>query len=78
MEKLFQVVGRIRGGEGGKTADTNGTKLYNVSHLSPLPYKLTSRKFLKILLTEKEIITTFHHTIPEDYIPFNEFIEVYL
>jgi len=64
--------------EGGKTAEMNGTKLFNVSHLAPLPYKLTSRKFLKILLTKKDIITTFHHTIPDGFIPFDEFIEVYL
>jgi len=64
--------------EGGKAEQDNGTRFYNVSHLSPLPYRLTGRKFLVIKLTREKIEASFNHVIMEKDLPFNEFIEKYL
>jgi Icc-related predicted phosphoesterase len=64
--------------EGGKTETWEATKLFNVSHLSPLPYRLTGRKYLHLKITKKDITATFDHVIPERDIPFNEFIDRYL
>ena len=64
--------------EGGKTEIQEATKSFNVSHLSPLPYKLTGRKFLHLKITKENIIPSFDHVIMERNIPFNDFIEKYL
>jgi len=64
--------------EGGKAEQDNGTRFFNVSHLSPLPYRLTSRKFLTVKLTRENIVASFNHVIMEKDLPFNEFIERYL
>jgi Icc-related predicted phosphoesterase len=64
--------------EGGKTEQEEGTRFFNVSHLSPLPYRLTGRKFLRMKITRKAITTSFNHVIMEKDLPFNEFIEKYL
>jgi len=64
--------------EGGKTQTQEATKFFNVSHLSPLPYRLTGRKYLHITIAKQEIKSTFDHVIPERNIPFSEFIERYL
>jgi len=64
--------------EGGKTEKQEATKFFNVSHLSPLPYKLTGRKFFQIEITKENIQTAYDHVIQERNIPFNEFIETYL
>jgi len=64
--------------EGGKAEQDSGTKFFNVSHLNPLPYRLTGRKFLTIKLTRENITTSFNHVIMEKDLPFNEFIEKYL
>ena len=64
--------------EGGKAELDKATKFFNVSHLCPLPYRLTGRKFLKINLTKKSISATFDHVILERNLPFHEFIEKYL
>lgn len=64
--------------QGGKTEIHGATKFFNVSHLSPLPYKLTGRKFLQIEITKENIQTAYDHVIQERNIPFNEFIETYL
>jgi len=64
--------------EGGKTELDNATKFFNVSHLCPLPYRLTGRKFLKIKLSKDNISATFDHIILERNIPFHDFIEKYL
>jgi Icc-related predicted phosphoesterase len=63
--------------EGGKTEIREATKFFNVSHLSPLPYKLTGRKFLQIKLTKETISYSFHHVVAEN-IPFDSFIDNYL
>jgi len=64
--------------EGGKTEQDSGTKFFNVSHLSPLPYRLTGRKFLTVELTRQKVEASFNHIIMEKDLPFNEFIEKYL
>ncbi len=64
--------------EGGKTETHEATKFFNVSHLSPLPYKLTGRKFLQIKITNKNIAASFDHVILKRNISFDEFIEKYL
>jgi len=64
--------------EGGKAEQDSGTRFFNVSHLSPLPYRLTGRKFLTVKLTRENITTSFNHVIMENNLPFNEFIEKYL
>ena len=64
--------------EGGKTETQEATKFFNVSHLSPLPYRLTGRKFLKINITKENIEASFNHVITEKDISFDEFIEKYL
>lgn len=64
--------------EGGKTETQEATKFFNVSHLSPLPYRLTGRKYLCLKMTKPGITPTFNHVIPEREIPFDEFIEKYL
>ncbi|MBO3799399.1 MAG: metallophosphoesterase [Candidatus Brockarchaeota archaeon] len=64
--------------EGGKTEAQEATKFFNVSHLSPLPYRLTGRKYLCLKITKQSITPTFNHVIPEREIPFDEFIEKYL
>jgi len=64
--------------EGGKTETKEATRFFNVSHLCPLPYRLTGRKFLKIKLSKDNISATFDHIILERNIPFHDFIEKYL
>ena len=64
--------------EGGKTDPQEVTKFFNVSHLSPLPYRLTGRKFLQLRITKENIIPSFDHVITERNITFNDFIETYL
>jgi Icc-related predicted phosphoesterase len=64
--------------EGGKAELDKATKFFNVSHLCPLPYRLTGRKFLKINLTKENISATFDHVILERNLPFDEFIDRYL
>jgi Icc-related predicted phosphoesterase len=64
--------------EGGKTETQEATKFFNVSHLSPLPYRLTGRKFLQLKITKEKITASFDHVITERNIPFHEFIEKYL
>lgn len=64
--------------EGGKAEFDDATKFFNVSHLCPLPYRLTGRKFLKMKLTKENISASFDHIILERHIPFHEFIEKYL
>jgi Icc-related predicted phosphoesterase len=64
--------------EGGKTETREATKFFNVSHLSPLPYRLTGRKYLHLKITKNDITATFDHVISERNISFNEFIDRYL
>lgn len=64
--------------EGGKAKTREATKFFNVSHLSPLPYKLTGRKFLQIEITKENVTASFDHVIPQRNMSFAEFIEKYL
>jgi len=64
--------------EGGKTETQGATRFFNVSHLSPLPYRLTGRKFLQLNMTKENITSSFDHVITERNINFNDFIEKYL
>jgi Icc-related predicted phosphoesterase len=63
--------------EGGKTETLEATRFFNISHLSPLPYRLTGRKFLQLRITKENIIPSFDHVITERNINFNDFIEKY-
>ena len=64
--------------EGGKTETQEATRFFNVSHLSPLPYRLTGRKFLQLRITKENVVASFDHVITERNISFNDFIEKYL
>lgn len=64
--------------EGGKTETQEATRFFNVSHLSPLPYRLTGRKFLQLRITKENVVASFDHVIAERNISFNDFIEKYL
>jgi Icc-related predicted phosphoesterase len=64
--------------EGGKVQADKATKFFNVSHLSPLPYRLTGRKFLKMNITKDNVSATFDHVILKRNLPFDDFIETYL
>ena len=64
--------------EGGKTETKEATRFFNVSHLSPLPYRLTGRKFLQLRITKENVLASFDHIITERNISFNDFIEKYL
>jgi Icc-related predicted phosphoesterase len=64
--------------EGGKTETQEATKFFNVSHLSPLPYRLTGRKYLHLTINKQGITSSFDHVITERNILFSEFIERYL
>jgi len=63
--------------QGGKTAQSHGTSFFNISHLSPIPYKLTGRKFLSIEITRKGITSSFDSVVLRN-LPFPEFLETYL
>jgi Icc-related predicted phosphoesterase len=63
--------------EGGRAELDSEVKFFNVSHLSPLPYRLTGRKFLTMKLTKENISASFNHLVRND-LPFHEFIEKYL
>jgi len=63
--------------EGGKAELDDETKFFNVSHLSPLPYRLTGRKFLVMKLTKENVMASFNHIV-RDGLSFQEFIEMYL
>jgi len=64
--------------EGGKVHVDKATKSFNVSHISPMPYRLTGRKFLRMNITKASVSAAFDHVILERNLPFDEFIETYL
>jgi len=64
--------------EGGKVHTDKATRFFNVSHISPLPYRLTGRKFLRMNITKESVSAAFDHVILEKNLPFDEFIERYL
>ena len=63
--------------QGGKADSEGWTKSFNVSHLSPIPYKLTGRKFLYMRLERKGIDWHFESVVVKN-LPFHDFIEAYL
>lgn len=63
--------------EGGKIIRREDTLFINVSHLSPQPYKLTGRRFLKIEITKESEKTEFKGVVNE-FMPFRDFVENYL
>ena len=63
--------------QGGKRITKDGTTFFNVSHLSPLPHRLTGRKYLSLELTKRNIISTFDSIVIKD-LPFRDFLETYL
>ena len=64
--------------QGGKIITTKGqTQVFNVSHLSDMPYKLTGRKYLMLQFEKLKIIPKFNSVVMKD-ISFNSFIETYL
>lgn len=63
--------------QGGKTITRDGTTFFNVSHLSPLPYRLTGRKFLLLKITKKGITFSFDSVVHKN-LPFQDFLEIYL
>jgi len=62
--------------EGGKMAINNNAFLFNVSHLSPMPYKITGRKYLIIKDLEKKQFE--FHSIANHLLNFEEYVEKYL
>ena len=63
--------------QGGKIITKNGTIFYNVSHLSPLPYRLTGRKFLLLRLTKQRVTYSFNSVVTKS-LSFQDFLEAYL
>lgn len=65
---------------GGKHRKKESTHFFNLSHLSPEPYKLTGRKYLTLNLSkneEKEINFSFDSVVDKK-LPFYDFVEKYL
>jgi len=63
--------------QGGKHELVGDTHCFNVSHLSPMPYKLTGRKFLFITPKGSKIHFGFDNVVQGD-LPFDRFLETYL
>lgn len=63
--------------QGGKQRLVGDTLCFNVSHLSPMPYKLTGRKFLTITLKQGKILPEFDNVVQKD-LDFDTFIETYI
>lgn len=63
--------------QGGKVLTINETTFINVSHLSPLPYRLTGRKYLSLKLTKENKDIRFYHVVYE-WLSFPDFLEKYL
>ena len=53
-------------------------QLINVSHLSPIPYKLTGRKFLIIKINGKGGFRYFFDSLVVKELYFKDFLEKYL
>lgn len=63
--------------QGGKQRSLGDTLCFNVSHLSPMPYKLTGRKFLVITLQQEKISPEFDNVVRKN-LDFDTFIETYI
>jgi Icc-related predicted phosphoesterase len=63
--------------QGGKQESINDTLCFNVSHLSPMPYKLTGRKFLTITPRRQGMCFEFENVVQKN-LPFSAFLETYL
>ena len=63
--------------QGGKQRSLGDTLCLNVSHLSPMPYKLTGRKFLVITLQRGKISPEFDNVVRKN-LDFDTFIETYV
>lgn len=63
--------------EGGKKIKVNNTIFINLAHLSPLPYKLTGRKY-SIIYVDKENINIVFNNVVNPSLDLKEFLEVYL
>lgn len=63
--------------QGGKFQTNEATQFFNVSHLSPVPYKLTGRKYLKLEITKDKISHCFNSVVSKD-LSFADFVETYL
>lgn len=63
--------------QGGKQRSLGDTLCFNVSHLSPMPYKLTGRKFLAITLQRGKIAPEFDNVVHKN-LDFDTFIETYI
>ena len=63
--------------QGGKVIRYRDTTFFNVSHLSPLPYRLTGRKFLLVRFKERMYDFVFDHLVLKN-LPFEFFLESYL
>ena len=63
--------------EGGKIIKGEDTLFINVSHLSPQPYKLTGRRFLRVEITKESERAEFKGVVNE-FMSFRDFVENYL
>jgi Icc-related predicted phosphoesterase len=63
--------------QGGKVEENESIEFFNVSHLSPMPYKLTGRKFLTLNLTSSGFTYTFDSIVNKN-MTFHDFLETYL
>ena len=63
--------------QGGKQRTLGDTLCFNVSHLSPMPYKLTGHKFLVITLQRGKISPEFDNAVHKN-LDFDTFIETYI
>ena len=63
--------------QGGKFQTNEATQFLNTSHLSPVPYKLTGRKYLKLEITKDRISHSFDSIVSKN-LSFADFVETYL
>jgi len=63
--------------KGGSKVDDKNAIFFNVSHLSPDPYRLTGRKYLLLELT-KDSINYHFDSLVEKILPFEDFLIKYL
>jgi len=63
--------------QGGKLQTNEATQFLNISHLSPVPYKLTGRKYLRLEITRDRISQSFDSVVSKD-LSFADFVETYL
>lgn len=64
--------------QGGRVLREGDTYFFNVSHLSPIPYKLTGRKFLTVRIDGKRGFRYFFDSLVVKELYFRDFLEKYL